>query len=202
MEENVLKCTTTVWVRIYVIKLWNSKSLKYKDVSYDSITIPASGYVSLKKNGLSLSNIRMASIITYSRIDPPKPFCVYGNSTVAYVYGEPGTVITELKVRFWYWLNSNTILKSNGLRYYSANVDSKEKTVRLTFGGHFAGILIVDQNKYTNIYAVGASSGIKQISIGNADSPQPSKSGNTISIPMRAWSSFILITNDNSVIKL
>lgn len=80
----------------------NSKSLKYKDVSYDSITIPASGYVSLKKNGLSLSNIRMASIITYSRIDPPKPFCVYGNSTVAYVYGEPGTVITELKVRFWY----------------------------------------------------------------------------------------------------
>ena len=76
-------------------------------MSYDSITIPASGYVSLKKNGLSLSNIRMASIITYSRIDPPKPFCVYGNSTVAYVYGEPGTVITELKVRFWYWLNSN-----------------------------------------------------------------------------------------------
>lgn len=75
-------------------------------MSYDSITIPASGYVSLKKNGLSLSNIRMASIITYSRIDPPKPFCVYGNSTVAYVYGEPGTVITELKVRFWYWLNS------------------------------------------------------------------------------------------------
>ena len=99
-------------------------------------------------------------------------------------------------------VNSNTILKSNGLRYYSAYVDSEEKTVRLTFGGHFAGILIVDQNKYTNIYAVGASSGIKQISIGNADSPQPSKSGNTISIPMRAWSSFILITNDNSVIKL
>ena len=78
-------------------------------MSYDSITIPASGYVSLKKNGLSLSNIRMASIITYSRIDPPKPFCVYGNSTVAYVYGEPGTVITELKVRFWYWLNSNSL---------------------------------------------------------------------------------------------
>ena len=102
----------------------------------------------------------------------------------------------------WFWVNSNTILKSNGLRYYSAHVDSEEKTVRLTFDGHFAGILIVDQNKYTNIYAVGASSGIKQISIGNADSPQPSKSGNTISIPMRAWSSFILITNDNSVIKL
>ena len=99
-------------------------------------------------------------------------------------------------------LNSNTILKSNGLRYYSAHVDSEEKTVRLTFGGHFAGILIVDQNKYTNIYAVGASSGIKQISIGNAGYPQPSKSGNTISIPMCAWSSFILITNDNSVIKL
>ena len=99
-------------------------------------------------------------------------------------------------------VNSNTILKSNGLRYYSDHVYSEEKTVRLTFDGHFAGILIVDQNKYTNIYAVGASSGIKQISIGNADSPQPSKSGNTISIPMRAWSSFILITNDNSVIKL
>ena len=82
-------------------------------MSYDSITIPASGYVSLKKNGLSLSNIRMASIITYSRIDPPKPFCVYGNSTVAYVYGEPGTVITELKVRFWYWLNSKKLLDLN-----------------------------------------------------------------------------------------
>ena len=28
MEENVLKCTTTVWVRIYVIKLWNSNAVK------------------------------------------------------------------------------------------------------------------------------------------------------------------------------
>lgn len=71
-------------------------------MDYDSITIPASGYVSLKKDGLSLSNIKMASIITYARIDPPKPFCACGNSTVAYVYGEPGTVITALKVRFWF----------------------------------------------------------------------------------------------------
>ena len=99
-------------------------------------------------------------------------------------------------------LNSNTILQSNGLRYYSGFVYSEEKTVRLTFSGHFAGILIVDQNRYTNIYAVGASSGIKQISIGNTASPQPSKSGNTISMPMRAWSSFILITNDGSVTEL
>ena len=98
----IAKLETTNKTLIGAVNELNSKSLKYKDVSYDSITIPASGYVSLKKNGLSLSNIRMASIITYSRIDPPKPFCVYGNSTVAYVYGEPGTVITELKVRFWY----------------------------------------------------------------------------------------------------
>lgn len=80
----------------------NSNALKYIDASYDSITIPASGYVSLKKDGLSLSNIKMASIINYSRIDPPKPFCVYGSSTVAYVYGEPGVVITALEVRFWH----------------------------------------------------------------------------------------------------
>ena len=34
LEENVLKCTTTVWVRIYVIKLWNSKSrIIFKDVT-------------------------------------------------------------------------------------------------------------------------------------------------------------------------
>lgn len=98
----IAKLETTNKTLIGAVNELNSKSLKYKDMSYDSITIPASGYVSLKKNGLSLSNIRMASIITYSRIDPPKPFCVYGNSTVAYVYGEPGTVITELKVRFWY----------------------------------------------------------------------------------------------------
>ena len=71
-------------------------------MDYDSITIPASGYVSLKKDGLSLSNMKMASLITYTKIDPPKPFCVYANSTVAYVYGEPGTVITALKVRFWF----------------------------------------------------------------------------------------------------
>ena len=98
----IAKLGTTDKTLVGAVNELNSKSLKYKDVSYDSITIPASGYVSLKKNGLSLSNIRMASIITYSRIDPPKPFCVYGNSTVAYVYGEPGTVITELKVRLWY----------------------------------------------------------------------------------------------------
>lgn len=98
--------------------------------------------------------------------------------------------------------NSNTILQSNGLRYYFNYANSEEKTVQLTFSGHFAGILIVDQNRYTNIYAVGAGSGIKQISLGNGGSPQPSQSGNTINIPMYAWSSFILITNDDSVTEL
>ena len=27
LEKNVLKCTSTVWARIYVIKLWNSKAV-------------------------------------------------------------------------------------------------------------------------------------------------------------------------------
>lgn len=35
LEENVLKCTTTVWVRIYVIKLWNSNKVWKKFESYD-----------------------------------------------------------------------------------------------------------------------------------------------------------------------
>lgn len=112
-------------------------------MSYDSITIPASGYVSLKKNGLSLSNIRMASIITYSRIDPPKPFCVYGNSTVAYVYGEPGTVITELKVRFWYWLNSNKALEINSVYISQNNVERKLQFSGITRSRTVVALLLI-----------------------------------------------------------
>ena len=69
----------------------------------------------------------------------------------------------------------------------------------LTSVGHINGLLVTDLNRYTNVYAVGGNSDIKQISIGLSEYTQPSKSGNTITIPLRAWSSFFFISDDSSI---
>ena len=69
----------------------------------------------------------------------------------------------------------------------------------LTSNGHINGLLVIDLNQYTNVYAVGARSGIKQISIGLSEYTQPSKSGNTITIPLKEWSSFFFVSGDPDI---
>ena len=96
-------------------------------------------------------------------------------------------------------LNSKTILRSNGIYYYYYSTEADEKMLTLTSVGHINGLLVTDLNRYTNVYAVGGNSGIKQISIGLSEYTQPSKSGNTITIPLRAWSSFFFISDDSSI---
>lgn len=54
-------------------------------------------------------------------------------------------------------------------------------------------------NRFTNIYAIGSGSGIKEVSIGGANFEKPTKSGDTVTIPLPAWSSFIFITGDGAV---
>lgn len=69
----------------------------------------------------------------------------------------------------------------------------------LTSKSHFTGLLITDVNRFTSIYAIGSGSGIKEISIGDTGLEKPTKSGNTVTIPLTEWSSFIFITNDDTV---
>lgn len=59
------------------------------------------GYCSLKVDGLSLAKVKMASISSYQTIEPVSSINVYADGETAYIFGQPGTVISGLRVRFW-----------------------------------------------------------------------------------------------------
>ena len=71
------------------------------DATYDSITIPSDGYISLQKDNLVLENIKMATIYYYASIEPKIAISVYADSKGGYLFGTPGTTVKDLRVRFW-----------------------------------------------------------------------------------------------------
>lgn len=79
----------------------NSKALTTIDTQYESLTIPAGGYVSLAKDGLELNNIKMATIYYFSAIEPKTAITVYANGKNAYLFGTPGTTVKNLMIRYW-----------------------------------------------------------------------------------------------------
>lgn len=70
-------------------------------MDYDTITLSSMGYYSLKTDGLSLTKVKMASISSYQTIEPVSPINVYADGGAAYIFGQPGTVISGLRVKFW-----------------------------------------------------------------------------------------------------
>lgn len=82
---------------------------------------------------------------------------------------------------------------------YNGETTSTGGLVKLKYKGHCSGILILDQNRYTNIYAVGAGSGIKQISIGISGSDAPYLNDGAINIPIGSWSHYMFITFDRDI---
>lgn len=79
----------------------NSKALTTIDATYDSITIPSSGYISLQKENLMLDNIKMATIYFYQSIEPKAAISVYADYKGGFLFGTPGTTVKDLRVRFW-----------------------------------------------------------------------------------------------------
>lgn len=79
----------------------NSKALTTIEATYDSITIPSTGYISLQKENLKLDNIKMATIYYYESIKPEIAISVYANFKGGYLFGTPGTTVKDLRVRFW-----------------------------------------------------------------------------------------------------
>lgn len=70
-------------------------------MDYNTLTLSSMGYCSLKVDGLSLTKVVAASIASYQIIKPAGAINVYANGGTAYIFGEPGTVISGLRVRFW-----------------------------------------------------------------------------------------------------
>ena len=70
-------------------------------MDYGTITLSSMGYYSLKTDGLSLAKVKMASISSYQTIEPVSSINVYADGGAAYIFGQPGTVISGLRVRFW-----------------------------------------------------------------------------------------------------
>lgn len=73
MEENVLKCTTTVWVRIYVIKLWNSnKQGALKTIAKQYLT---------NEQGVITTEINRTAVVVSCRSNNAivDPFVIHGN---------------------------------------------------------------------------------------------------------------------------
>ena len=68
---------------------------------YEELTIPDSGYISLQKDGLELKNVKMATIYYFASISPKGAINVYANGNTAYLFGNPGTVVKNLMIRYW-----------------------------------------------------------------------------------------------------
>ena len=83
------------------LRTLNSKALTTIDATYDSITIPSSGYISLEKENLMLDNIKMATIYFYQSIEPKTAISVYADYKGGFLFGTPGTTVKDLRVRFW-----------------------------------------------------------------------------------------------------
>ena len=66
------------------------------------MTIGNSGYVSLKTENISFVNAMFATIYTYQKITPIVAINVYATNGAAYLFGAPGTVVTNIGIRFYY----------------------------------------------------------------------------------------------------
>ncbi len=83
------------------LRTLNSKALTTIDATYDSITIPSVGYISLQKENLMLDDIKMGTIYYFASIKPQTAISVYADSKGGYLFGTPGTTVEDLRVRFW-----------------------------------------------------------------------------------------------------
>lgn len=89
-----------------------------------------------------------------------------------------------------------------GMCVYTTEATDKGLTRKFSYpntgGTHDFGFLIVDQNRYADIYAVGISCGVKTI-LKTSSEAAPSLSGHILSIPLVSWSSVVLITTEKNV---
>ena len=86
---------------LQMLYMLNSKALTIIEATYDSITIPSTGYISLQKENLKLDNIKMATIYFYKSIEPETAINVYGDYKGGFLFGAPWTTVKDLRVRFW-----------------------------------------------------------------------------------------------------
>ena len=94
-------------------------------------------------------------------------------------------------------LNSKTTI--NKWNFYSGLSTTNDEVKALSSKGHLAGILIVDQNGRSNIYATGKTSKVTPISITYNDIESPTIVNDTFKIPLKAWSAYLFISDDPEV---
>lgn len=94
-------------------------------------------------------------------------------------------------------LNSKTTI--NKWNFYSGLSTTSDEIKELSSKGHLAGILIVDQNGRSNIYATGKTSKVTPISITYNDIESPTIVNDTFKIPLKAWSAYLFISDDPEV---
>lgn len=97
----------------------------------------------------------------------------------------------------------NSGAQLGGINFYTVDNNQSSTVIRkitaITDTDHLTGILIIDQNRSVDIYAVGRISGVKAITkTSNADSP--SVSGNVLSIPLNGWSAATFIAHGSATI--
>ena len=96
-----------------------------------------------------------------------------------------------------YIQNSKTTI--NKWNFYSGLSTTSDEIKELSSKGHLAGILIVDQNGRSNIYATGKTSKVTPISITYNDIESPTIVNDTFKIPLKAWSAYLFISDDPEV---
>lgn len=90
-----------------------------------------------------------------------------------------------------------------GTRFYTVeNNQSEASTKKITVNAdtdHLTGLLIIDQNRDIDVYAVGKLCGVKTI-IKTSKAGDPTISGNVLTIPLNGWSLATFIGNSFATI--
>lgn len=84
---------------------------------------------------------------------------------------------------------------------YSGRTGNKAQTISFRFpqNAHMTGILYIDNNMYTNIFAFGRMSGVANILNSASAVPSLNSNDNTVSVNLIAWGNCKLITMDKDV---
>lgn len=112
--------------------------------------------------------------------------------------------VKELNSKTQNILSLNTGASLGGIiSIYTSRTSETSKTARFICqtDSHLAALLIVDQNRYTDLYTIGAGSGAVAISKKSAFA-NPTISNGVISVPLTTWAKAVLIIISESAVKV
>ena len=112
-----------------------------------------------------------------------------------------GKVLMDLYTQLYSDLTKQGAQIGRALRVYNGFTSDKSIDFTIKFNNsHMCGILLVDQNRHTDIYITGIGSGIVTLNKDNINVPTLSAEKQQITIPLTSWGKFVFLCPEECTI--